>query len=180
MPVTDLLETVRGAIERNSDIPAILDAYSEFVDNPIGPLELQNLDAVFSAILNNLSERFPQIASKRAAATARNDIASFLILANNDVDRLKEILKAELRSVNRVMSASIAERFSKMSIDERKAIDATLRLVRRYPVEILFRAEAGKGIATSGAEFEKFFAAVKAESPAMRELRFQNLIVEKG
>jgi hypothetical protein len=180
MPALDLTQLVRSSIERNSGIPAILDAYSEFVDSPIGPLELQDLESVFAAILGNLSERFPQIASKKAATNARNDIVSFLSVSNNNPDRVKTVLREELRSVNKIMVASIAERFSRMNTEERRAIDATLRLIRRSQEEIIFRVEFGKGIEKSGAEFEKFFAAVKAESPTMKELRFQNLIVEKG
>lgn len=180
MPAVDLTQLVRSSIERNSGIPAILDAYSEFVDSPIGPLELQDLESVFAAILGNLSERFPQLASKKAATNARNDIVSFLSAANNNSDRVKTLLSQELRNVNHVMVASIAERFSRMNTEERRAIDATLRLIRRSQEEIIFRVEFGKGIEGSGAEFERFFAAVKAQSPTMKELRFQNLIVEKG
>ena len=174
------MQLIRSAIDKNKGIPAILDAYSEFVDTPIGPLELEDLGTVFSAILGNLSERFPQIASNKAATNARNDIVSFLSTANNNPDRVKEILANEIRSVNRTMAASISERFSKMNLDERRAIDATLRLVRRSQEEIMFRVESGKGIEESGPEFQRFFAAVKAQSPMMRELRFQNLIVEKA
>jgi hypothetical protein len=180
MPAVDLTQLIRSSIERNSGIPAILDAYSEFIDSPIGPLELQDLQSVFAAILGNLSERFPQIASSKAAQNARNDIMSFLAAASNNPDRVKSVLREELRSVTKVMVASIAERFSRMNPDERRAIDATLRLVRRSQVEIIFRVDSGKGIGQAGAEFERFFAAVRAESPAMKELRFQNLIVEKG
>jgi hypothetical protein len=180
MPAADLTQLVRSSIERNSGIPAILDAYSEFVDSPIGALELQDLESVFAAILGNLSERFPQIASRKAAQNARNDIVSFLAVANNNPDRVKTVLREELRNVNRVMVSSIAERFSRMNTEERRAIDATLRLVRRSPEEIIFRVDIGKGIEQSGPEFEKFFVAVKAQSPTMKELRFQNLIVEKA
>ena len=176
----DLVELVSSAVERNMGIPAMLDAYSEFVDSPIGPLELLDLESVFSAILGNLSERFPQIASRRAATNARNDVSIFLSSANNNPDRVKQVLRAELEKANKVMGASIAERFSRMNGEEKKAIDATLRLLRKSQVEILFRVGAGEGIASSGAEFERFFAAVQAQSPSMKELRFQNLIVEKG
>ena len=180
MPAVDLTQLVRSSIERNNGIPAILDAYSEFVDSPIGPLELQDLESVFAAILGNLSERFPLLASKKASTNARNDIVSFLSAANNNPDRVKTLLKEELRNVNKVMVPSIAERFSRMNTEERRAIDATLRLIRRSQEEIIFRVEFGKGIEGSGAEFERFFAAVKAQSSTMKELRFQNLIVEKG
>lgn len=180
MPAVDLTQLIRSSIERNSGIPAILDAYSEFVDSPIGPLELQDLESVFSAILANLLERFPQIASKKAATNARNDIISFLAAANNNADRVRTVLKGELRSANKYMATSITERFSRMNAEERRAIDATLRLIRISQEEILFRVEIGKGIETSGTEFERFFASVKAESPTMKELRFQNLVVEKG
>jgi hypothetical protein len=180
MPSVDLAQLVHSAVERNKVIPAILDAYSEFVDSPIGPLELQDLESVFSAILANLSERFPQVASGKAATNARNDISNFLLAANSDVERVKTVLARELRTVNKFMGASISERFSRMSVDERRAIDATLRLVRRSEEDILFRADLGKGIESSGPEFAKFFAAIKAQSPSMKELRYQNLIVEKA
>jgi hypothetical protein len=180
MPAVDLTQLIRSSVERNSGIPAILDAYSEFVDSPIGPLELQDLESVFSAILGNLTERYPQIASKKAATNARNDIVAFLSAANNNPDRVKAILREELRRGDTIMVASIAERFSKMNNEERRAIDAALRLIRRSQEEIIFRTEFGKGIETSGPEFQRFFASVKAESPTIKELRFQNLIVEKG
>jgi energy-coupling factor transporter ATP-binding protein EcfA2 len=174
------VQLVHSAIERNAGIPAMLDAYSEFVDNPIGPLELQDLESVFGAILSNLAERFPQIASQKAATNARNDIVAFLSAAGNNPDRVKSVLRDELRSSNKKMASSISERFSRMSGDERRAIDATLRLIRRSQDEILFRGEYDKGIESSGPEFQRFYAAVKAESPNMKELRYQNLIVEKA
>ncbi len=180
MPTVDLAQLVHSAVDRNKGIPAMLDAYSEFVDSPIGPLELQDLESVFSAILGNLSERFPQIASGKAATNARNDISTFLSAVNSDADRVKTALARELRAVDKFMAASISERFSRMSVDERRAIDATLRLVRRSDEDILFRADMGKGIESSGLEFQKFFAPVKAQSPSMKELRYQNLIVEKA
>ena len=180
MPAADLIQTVHGAVERNIGIPAMLDAYSQFVDSPIGELELSNIDAVFSAILENLSSRYPQIASQKAAIAARNDISNFLLIANRNPDRVKEILKSELRIANQTMSASIWERFSRCSPEEKRTIDATLRLLRRSSFEIMFRAEAGKSMSTSGTEFERFFAAVRAESPGIRDLRYQNLVVEKA
>lgn len=180
MPAADLVQTVRGAIEKNIGIPAMLDAYSQFVDNPIGTLELSDLDAVFSAILENLSSRYPQIASQRAASAVRSDVSTFLLVASRNSDRVKDVLKSELQTANRTMSASIWERFPRASPEEKRAIDATLRLLRRSSLEIMFRAEAGKPISAGGSEFEKFFAAVRSESPGIRELRYQNLIVEKA
>jgi hypothetical protein len=180
MPTVDLAQLVHSAVEKNKGIPAMLDAYSEFVDSPIGPLELQDLESVFSAILGNLSERFPQIASGKAATNARNDVSAFLAATNSDADRVKTVLARELHAVDKFMAASISERFSRMSVEERRAIDATLRLVRRSEEDILFRSDLGKGIESSGPEFEKFFAPVKAQSPSMKELRYQNLIVEKA
>ncbi len=59
-------------------------------------------------------------------------------------------------------------------------MDATLRLIRRSATEILFRAEVGRQLSTSGRDYERFFAAIRAESAAIRELRYENLIVEKG
>ena len=180
MPAIDLVQLVRSSIERNKGIPAVLDAYGQFVDSPIGPLELQQLDEVFSRISDNLSQRFPDIAAKRAGSTVRNDILAFLNATNNDPDRVKQVLRAELASVSDAMVVSISERFSRMNNEERRAIDATLRLIRRASFEILFRADLGKQLATSGREFERFFTGVKAESPTIRELRYENLIVEKA
>jgi hypothetical protein len=180
MPAADLARLVHSAVEKNAGIPAMLDAYGQFIDSPIGPLELSQLESVFSAILENLRIRYPQIASQRASVAARNDIDSFLSATNNDPERVKIALKAELRSVVKTMSASISERFARMNPEERKAIDATLRLMRRSNVELMFRAEAGKPVSSSGSDFERFFAAVTSESPGMKELRYQNLIVEKA
>jgi hypothetical protein len=180
MPAIDLTQLIHSSIERNIGIPAILDAYSEFVDSPIGTLELEDLESVFAAVLGNLSERYPQIAARKAAQNARNDVISFLAAANNNPERVKSILREELRGANKVMIISIAERFSRMNAEERRAIDATLRLIRRSQIDIIFRVDYGKGIEHSGTEFERFFAAVKAQSTGMKELRFQNLIVEKG
>jgi energy-coupling factor transporter ATP-binding protein EcfA2 len=180
LPLADLQQLVHFAVDRYKEIPAQLDAYSEFVDSPISKLELQSLESVFEAILSNLSQRFPEIASKRAATNAKNDISNFLAVANQDVEAVKSALISELRSVSSVMISSIAERFIHMNMDERRAIDATLRLIRRSTTEIVFRSEFGKSLASSGEDFERFFAAVKAESPLMRELRFENLVVEKG
>ena len=180
MPAADLSGTIRAAVQKNKEIPAILDAYGEFVDGQIGPLELQFLSEVFSRILDNLRQRFPEIASSRAANTAKSDITSFLMLAGNDIDRVRQVLRAELRVVSRSMAESIAERFTRLSSDERKAVDATLRLMRRSSTDLLFRAEVGKHIGSAGRDFEKFFAGVKSESPQIKELRFENLIVEKG
>jgi len=160
----------------------MLDAYGEFVDSPIGPLELQNLNQVFARILDNLSQRFPDIASKRAASTSRDDIMSFLAASNGDPERVKQILRAELTSVGKSsVVPSIAERFSRMNTEERRATDATLRLIRRSSEEILFRAEAGKHLlSSSGGDFARFFASVNSESPSIKELRYENLIVEKA
>ncbi len=180
MPAQDLTQLVHSAIEKNSGIPAMLDAYGEFAVSPIGPLELEDLGGIFNAILGNLKERYPQIASTKAAANAKNDVVSFLASANNNADRVKSVLAEELRPTDKFMAASLAERFSRASPEEKRAVDATLRLIRRSGEDIIFRAEVGKGIETSGAEFERFFASVKAEAPATKELRFQNLIVEKG
>ena len=44
----------------------------------------------------------------------------------------------------------------------------------------MFRAEVGRQLSTSGKDYERFFAAVRAESGTIRELRYENLIVEKG
>jgi len=150
------------------------------VDSPIGPLELKNLGDVFARIMDNLSLRFPDIASKRAGTVARNDILSFLSAINGDPDRLKQVLRNELLRVEETMVVSISERFSRMSNEERRAIDATMRLILRSPFEILFRADVGKQLASSGKEFERFFLSVKSQSPTMRELRYENLIVEKA
>ncbi|MGI0079312.1 MAG: helicase HerA domain-containing protein, partial [Nitrososphaerales archaeon] len=180
MPAVNLIQIVRSAVERNIGIPAMLDAYSQFVDSPMGDLELSDLDAVFSAILENLSSRYPQIASQRAANTARNDISDFLSVASSNPQRVKDALKSELRIASPTMCASIWERFSRANAEEKRAIDATLRLLRSSSFEILFRAEPGKLISTSGSEFEGFFTAVRSESPGIRDLRYQNLIVEKG
>jgi hypothetical protein len=180
MPAADLVGAIKAAIQKNKEIPAILDAYGEFVDGQIGPLELQFFDEVFSRILDNLRQRFPEIASSRAANTAKNDISSFLVLAGNDVERTRQVLRTELRSVSRSMAESIAERFTRLTSDDKKAVDATLRLMRRSSTDILFRAEAGKHIGSSGRDFEKFFAGVKTEAPQIKELRYENLIVEKA
>ncbi|MDA4131078.1 MAG: ATP-binding protein [Thaumarchaeota archaeon] len=180
MPAIDIVQLVRSAIERNKGIPAVLDAYGQFVDSPIGPLELQHLDEVFGRISDNLSQRYPDIAARRAGTTARNDIVSFLTAVNNDPDRLKQVLRNELASVGETMVVSISERFSRMNNEERRAIDATLRLIRRSSFEILFRADMGKLLASSGKEFEKFFSGVRSQSPTIKELRYENLIVEKA
>ena len=180
MPAIDAVQLVRSSVEKNKDIPAVLDAYSQFVDSPIGPLELKNLGDVFARIMDNLSLRFPDVASKRAGNVARNDILSFLSATNGDPDRLKQILRNELLRFVEAMVISISERFSRMSNEERRAIDATLRLILRSPFEILFRADAGKQLASSGKEFERFFLSVKSQSLTMRELRYENLIVEKA
>lgn len=180
MPAIDVVQLVHSTVERNREIPAILDAYSEFLDSPIGQIELRNLSDVFERIQDNLSQRFPDVAAKRAGNVVRNDIAAFLSAANGDPDRVKQILRSELLPFKDTMVSSIAERFSRMSTDERRAIDATLRLIYRSPFEILFRADAGKQLASSGHEFERFFTSVKSQSLAMRELRFENLIVEKA
>ena len=180
MPAADIVQLIHSAVEKNREIPAMIDAYGEFVDSPIGPLELENLEVVFKQILDNLSQRYPDVASKRAATTARNDIESFLIASNNNVDRLKEVLKSELRDVADNFVLSISERFSKMNSEEKRAIDASLRLVRRSQLELLFRVEQGKQLASSGKEFQKYFAAIKAQAPGIKELRYENLIVEKA
>ncbi len=180
MPTIDPVQLVRSALEKNREIPAVLDAYSQFLDSPIGPIELRNLSDVFERIQDNLSQRFPEIAAKRAGNAARNDIAAFLNATNGDPDRLKQILRVELLPYKETMIVSIAERFSRMNSEERRAVDATLRLIYRSSYDILFRADAGKQLASSGKEFEKFFAGVKSQSPTIRELRYENLIVEKA
>jgi len=180
MPTIDVVQLVRSSIERNREIPAVLDAYSQFLDSPIGPLELKNLSDVFERIQDNLSQRFPEIAAKRAGNVARNDIAAFLNATNGDPDRLKQVLRNELLAYRDTMVVSISERFSRMNGDERRVVDATLRLIYRSPFDILFRADAGKQLASSGKEFEKFFVSVKSQSPTIRELRYENLIIEKA
>ena len=135
---------------------------------------------MFERIQDDLSQRFPEMAAKRAGISARNDIAAFLNATNGDPDRMKQILRNELLSYKETMIVSIAERFSRMNGEERRAVDATLRLIYRSPFDILFRADAGKQLASSGKEFEKFFASVKSQSPTIRELRYENLIVEKA
>ena len=180
MPAIDVVQLARSSVEKNREIPAVLDAYSQFLDSPIGPIELKNLSDVFERIQDNLSQRFPEIAAKRAGNVARNDIAAFLNATNGDPDRLKQILRSELLPYRDTMVVSISERFSRMNPEERRAIDATLRLIHRSPYDILFRADAGKQLASSGKEFEKFFVAVKSQSPTIRELRYENLIVEKA
>ncbi|MHB1867408.1 MAG: helicase HerA domain-containing protein [Nitrososphaerales archaeon] len=180
MPATDAVQLVHAAIEKNRGIPAVLDAYGEFIDSPLGPLELQNLGDVFARILDNLSQRFPDAASKRAAAAVHNDVTAFLAAANNNLERLKEIMKAELTTVQSVMMSSIAERFRRMNIEERKAVDATLRIVRRSQVELLFKLNAGKQLASGDKEFQRYFALIKSQAPGLRELRYENLIVEKA
>ena len=92
MPAIDLVQLVHSSVERNREIPAVLDAYGEFLDSPIGPLELQSLVSVFACILDNLSQRFPEIASKRAATSAQNDIVAFLSATNNNVERVNDVL----------------------------------------------------------------------------------------
>ena len=114
MPQTDAIQLVRAAIDRNKEIPAVLDAYGEFVDSPIGPQELQNLGDVFASILDNLTQRFPDVASRRAAKLAETDVMSFLAAVGNDPDRLRTIMRAELVSVSKSMASSIAERFRKL------------------------------------------------------------------
>ncbi len=64
MPAIDAVQLVRSSVEKNKDIPAVLDAYSQFVDSPIGPLELKNLGDVFARIMDNLSLRFPDVSFK--------------------------------------------------------------------------------------------------------------------
>ena len=167
-------------MERNREIPAVLDAYSQFLDSPIGPIELKNLSDVFDRIQDNLSQRFPEIAARRAGIVTRNDIAAFLSATNGDPDRLKQILRNELLHYRDTMVVSISERFSRMNSDERRVVDATLRLIYRSPFDILFRADAGKQLSSSGREFERFFASVKSQSPTIRELRYENLIIEKA
>lgn len=180
MPQIDTVQLVRAALERNREIPAILDAYGEFVDSPIGPLELQSLGDVFAGILDNLGQRYPDAASKRAARVAQTDVMSFLVAAGNDPDRVRAIMRAELVSFARPMASSIAERFRKMNSEERQAIDATLKLIKRSEVELLFRAEKGKTLDSSDLDFKKYFALVKSQAPGIREIRYQNLIVEKA
>ena len=180
MPTTDAVQLVHATLERNREIPAVLDAFGEFIDSPIGPLELQHLDEVFERILDNLVQRFPEAASKRAASTVHSEITSFLIAAGNNVDRLKEILKSELKSFGSVMVPSIAERFRRMTAEERKAVDAALRVIRRSRTELLFKVNAGKQLTAGDTEFQKHFAIVKSQSKGIRELRYENLVVEKG
>ena len=180
MPAPDVAQLVRSAIESNKEVPALLDAYGEFLDGPIGPLELQNLGDVFAQILDNLSQRFPEAASRRAARTAQSDVATFLTATNNDVDRLKEIVKAELRSVTKSMGMSIAERFRRMDNDERQAIDATLRIIRRSSVELLFKSGVGKPLTSADRAFQQHFALIRSQAKGIRELRYVNLIVEKA
>lgn len=179
MPATDLLQTIKSAVEKNLGIPAILDAYSQFVDSPIGELEISNLDSVFLAILENLKSRYPLIASQKAADTARNDISAFLVVSNKNPERVKQSLKVELSKGNQSMALSISERFSRANPEEKKAIDATLRVLRRSNLDIMFRAELGNPISSAGIDFDRFFSAIRAES-GIKELRYQNLIVEKG
>lgn len=180
MPTTDAVQLVHATLERNREIPAVLDAFGEFIDSPIGPLELQHLDEVFARILDNLAQRFPEAASKRAASTVQSDIASFLIATGNNVDRLKEILKSELKSFGKVMVPSITERFRRMTAEERKAVDATLRVIRRSQTELLFKVNAGKQLTAGDKEFQRYFAIIKSQSSGIRELRYENLIVEKA
>ncbi|MGI0090478.1 MAG: helicase HerA domain-containing protein, partial [Nitrososphaerales archaeon] len=73
-----------------------------------------------------------------------------------------------------------AERFTRMTNEERRAIDATLRIIRRSQVELLFKANIGKQLTSGGREFQKYFAIIKSEASGMRELRYENLIVEKA
>ena len=126
MPQIDPVQLVRSALERNKEIPAVLDAYGEFVDSPIGPLELQNLGDVFACILDNLIQRFPDAASRRAARVSQTDVMSFLVAAGNDPDRVIAIMRTELVSFAKSMANSIAERFRKLNSEERQAIDAPL------------------------------------------------------
>lgn len=180
MPQVDVTQLVHAAVERNREIPAILDAYSEFLDSPIGPLELQNLTEVFGCILDNLAQRFPDIASRRAAKAAQTDVTAFLAAAGNEVDILKSVMKVELTAIAGSMVNSISERFRKMSSEERQAVDSTLRIIRRSKVELLFKADAGKHLVTDDPDFKRFFAIIKSQAPEIRELRYQNLIVEKA
>ena len=180
MPQTDATQLVRSAIDRNKEIPAVLDAYGEFVDSPIGPQELQNLGDVFVSILDNLTQRFPEVASKRAAKVAEADVMSFLTAVGNDPDRLRTIMRAELAGVSKSMANSISERFRKLSSEERQAVDATLRIIKRSTVELLFRAEKGKILGYDDPEFKRYFALVKSQAPGIKELRYQNLVIEKA
>jgi hypothetical protein len=180
LPAPDLSQLVHIAVEKNRNVPAVIDAYSEFVDSPLGRQELQNLEEVFGQILDNLSQRYPDVASKRAAFVARTDITAFLTAVGDNADRVKDVLRAELKGVADDFVVSISERFTRMNSEERKAVDATLRSIRRSNVELLFRAERGKHIASSGKEFEKYFVSIKSEAPGMKELRYENLIVEKA
>ncbi len=180
MPAIDVLQLVRSACEKNREIPAVLDAYSQFLDSPIGPIEMKNLSDVFDRIQDNLSQRFPEMVARRAGIVSRNDIATFLSATNGDPDRVKQILSSELLTFKDAMIVSISERFSRMNNEERRAIDATLRLIFRSPFDILFRADAGKPLSSSGKEFERFLSSVKSQSPTIRELRYENLIVEKA
>ena len=129
--MADLTQTIRTAVQKNKEIPAVLDAYGEYVDSQIGPVELAHIEEVFSRILDNLMQRYPEIASKKAAKTAMNDILSFLLLAGGDPERMKQSLRSELHAISKTMAESIAERFARMSSEERSAMDATLRLIRR-------------------------------------------------
>ncbi len=180
MPQIDAVQLVRAALERNKEIPAVLDAYGEFVDSPIGQLELQSLADVFAGILDNLNQRFPDAASRRAAKVAQTDVMSFLFALGNDPDRVRAVMRTELMSYTKLMASSIAERFRRMNSDERQAIDATLRIIKKSKVELLFRAEKGKPLSNDDLDFKRFFALVKSQAPGIREIRYQNLIVEKA
>lgn len=180
MPQIDAAQLVRAALERNKEIPAVLDAYGEFVDSPIGQLELQSLADVFASILDNLNQRFPDAASRRAAKVAQTDVMSFLSALGNDPDRVRVVMRTELMNYTKIMASSIAERFRRMNSEERQAIDATLRIIKKSKVELLFRAEKGKPLSGNDLDFKRFFALVKSQAPGIRELRYQNLIVEKA
>ena len=71
------------------------------------------------------------------------------------------------------MVPSIAERFRKMNNEERKAVDATLRIIRRSQVELLFKVNAGKQLASGDKDFQRYFAIIKSQAQGMKELRYR-------
>jgi hypothetical protein len=178
MMLTDLLSAVKSALEENKDVPAALDAFGQFLDNPTDWLRLNyDLPPTFVYIQENLAARFTEAVAKRAATIARNHIGTSQQLCGGNMDRLTSCLRSELKHYHEVVVSSIIRRFANLSPSERRAVDAVLRLVRRR--KWLFQTNTNESVLKSE-EFERFYAAVKAESPKMEPLRLANLLIEKG
>jgi hypothetical protein len=178
MMLTDLLSSVRSALQENKTVPAVLDAFGQFLDNPTDWLRVNyDLSGIFEYIQENLEARFAEAVAKRSTTIVRNHIANFLQLCGGNMDRLKSCLREELKPYHEVVVGSILRRFPNLSPTERKAIYATLKLLERR--KWIFQTNSNE-LMTASEEFERFFAAVKATSPPTEPLRFANLLVEKG